>query len=382
MRVVFLTEYYPGGLDRDAPGGVEQRVFDFSQTLAPRHEVTVVASRQPGQPSEQIVGRVRLVRPGPAQPYWQGGSGVWARLRFVRAAVRVLRRRPADVYVGENFLCHAVLWALPQLRARSVLDYHDVWIGRWVRTVGLATGVIGEVMERLVLRASWPLIVCNSALTQRQLRAAGVRSETVVIPPGIRVADCEAIAPEPFETPTVVSVGRLIAYKRVADLLRAFVRVRSAVPDARLVIIGSGPEADRLRALAAHLGIADAVAWRGFVPRHRDVLAALKGATVFSLPSAVEGFGIVTLEAMALGTPYVNSRIPATEEVTANGHGGVLYPLGDVEALAAGLVRFLRSPDERARASAAGRARARAYDWPDLARQFETRLTALADSSA
>src|SRR3546814_1292037 len=69
-------------------------------------------------------------------------------------------------------------------------------------------------------------------------------------------------------------------------------------------------------ALTRQLGIADRVQFRGFVERHADVLQTVAASDVFASASQVEGFGIVLVEAMALGVPYVATDIPAHREVT------------------------------------------------------------------
>jgi phosphatidylinositol alpha-mannosyltransferase len=83
----------------------------------------------------------------------------------------------------------------------------------------------------------------------------------------------------------------------------------------------------------------------------------------------MESFGIVLLEAMAAGVPVVATDIPGYNEVVEDGVQGFLVPPEDPEALAEALLRLLRDPALRARMSAAGRQRARQYDWDEIARR-------------
>jgi phosphatidylinositol alpha-1,6-mannosyltransferase len=95
-------------------------------------------------------------------------------------------------------------------------------------------------------------------------------------------------------------------YKGHDQILDAWPVVRSRIPDARLVIVGDGDDAPRLRAKAASLGLAASVLFTGFVTEAQ--LAALyQKASVFAMPSREEGFGLVYLEAMARGVPCIGS---------------------------------------------------------------------------
>lgn len=372
MRIVLLTEFYPRGEASDVRGGVERRSFALSQALSHRHSVTVIAVREPGTRYKASVGRVWVLRPGPPIPYRQAG-GFLHRLRFLAAARKELLRQTFDVLEAENYVAHAALLTVPpHVRRRSVLAYHDVWVGEWMRHLGLASGLVGEVLERVVLKTRWGAVVANSEVTRAKLLARGVAPENVsVVYPVFDLTEVERVPAERFDHPTIVTVARLVEYKRIGDLLRALAAVRRSLPDARLVVIGSGPREGALRAEAIALGVGDTVEWRGFVPEHAAVLAALKGAHALCLPSAVEGFGIATLEAMAAGTPYVSSDIAPTREVTDGGRGGVLYPLGDVEALTQGLLRILSDRAFARQKAREGRERAAAFNFPRTMDRFE-----------
>jgi len=159
----------------------------------------------------------------------------------------------------------------------------------------------------------------------------------------------------PADVPLALAVGRLIAQKDHATLLRAFALVRSTVPDAHLAILGGGPLEAETRALVAELDLEGAVT----LPGRTDIRDWLERADVFVHTSRWEGFGIVLLEAMLAGLPVVATRVSAVPEVVADGETGVLVEAGDVDGLAAALQELL-SDRERARAlGEAGRRRAR-----------------------
>jgi glycosyltransferase involved in cell wall biosynthesis len=142
-------------------------------------------------------------------------------------------------------------------------------------------------------------------------------------------------------TPVVGSVTRFYPAKGITFLLDAFARLRRQVPEARLLLVGDGPDEPQLRAQAAALGIADQVIFAGF---HRDVAAHLRLFTVSAVPSLEEGFGNVAVEAMAAGVPVVAARVGGLPEIVTDGVTGFLVPPAEPEALAQALLRLLEDP--------------------------------------
>ncbi|MGF1480915.1 MAG: glycosyltransferase [Cyanophyceae cyanobacterium] len=140
------------------------------------------------------------------------------------------------------------------------------------------------------------------------------------------------------EPPVILGVGRLHPQKDFPTLIRAFARVRREQP-ARLVILGGGPERQRLQALVRELALEEDVALLGFVP---NPFAYMARAAVFVLSSAWEGFGNVIAEAMAVGTPVVSTDCPSgPAEILDNGQYGHLVPVGNSEALSQAVLAVL-----------------------------------------
>lgn len=152
--------------------------------------------------------------------------------------------------------------------------------------------------------------------------------------------------------PVLLAVGRLYGQKDFETLIRAFARVRSHRPAARLVILGEGELRAELEALVAALGVEDAVAMPGFAP---NPYASMMRADLFVLSSRAEGLPGVLIQAMACGLPVVSTDCPTgPREILEDGKWGQLVPVGDVEALANAIDQTLANPslpDVKARAS-------------------------------
>ncbi len=211
-------------------------------------------------------------------------------------------------------------------------------------------------------RTAADLYVAVAEAVAAQLVAGGAPPERVrVIPSGVDLAAVDAPGfeadPLPGEAgPIVVCVGALVPEKGHAILLEAWREVVSARPDARLVLLGDGPERGRVESAAAGLP-AGAVCIAG----HRDdVPAWLRRARVLVLPSLVEGIGGAALEAMACRLPVVASRVGGLPEAIEDGRTGALVPPGRPAELAAALLALLADPELARRMGEAGRSRVEA----------------------
>jgi len=174
--------------------------------------------------------------------------------------------------------------------------------------------------------------------------------------------------------PTIVTVGRLVTWKGVDDLIRAV----SALPsDVHLSIVGDGPEEPRLRDLADALGSASRIRFFGRVDRRR-ALTIVAASDVFALNSTYEGLPHVVLEAMQLGVPVVATAVGGTGEVVRDGENGLLVPSGDLGALQGALARLLSDERLRRTIGTAGRATVQEFFGPErMVDETERELAAI-----
>src|SRR5690606_26202466 len=145
--------------------------------------------------------------------------------------------------------------------------------------------------------------------------------------------------------------------------------VLASHPDTVLVIAGKGPERDALAALAAELGVAPRVRFAGYISdRERNTLYQAADVAVF--PSRYEPFGIVALEAMALGAPLIVSGTGGLAEVVTHRETGLLFHPGDPRSLAEQIIAALNAPSLcRAMARRALQAVKDRYSWEHVAQQ-------------
>jgi|HubBroStandDraft_1064217.scaffolds.fasta_scaffold04194_4 glycosyltransferase involved in cell wall biosynthesis len=165
----------------------------------------------------------------------------------------------------------------------------------------------------------------------------------------------------PPNAPLLATVSRLFGAKGHWDVLHALPRVCEAVPDVRWLIVGTdavevhgGSLTAELKVRANQLGLGDRIVFAG---QRSDIPKVMAACDVFTMPSLLEPFGLVFLEAMAMERPVLAVDDGGTPEVVEHGRCGLLTPPGDVDAIAESLVTLLRDPQLRARMGAYGRAR-------------------------
>ncbi len=190
----------------------------------------------------------------------------------------------------------------------------------------------------------------------------------------------EPVYEAPFNdgVPVVVNVGRLSAQKNQSLLIKAFRRVRDAVPS-RLAIIGVGKLEKELKALVNDLSLKDDVYFLGW---QSNLFKYMKRATVFVLSSDYEGFANVIVEAMASGCPVVSTDcLSGPGEILDGGRFGILVPVGDDQCLAEEILKILRNQEFRRRLSASGRVRAKEFDTHFISLSYVRLFNSLKDGT-
>jgi GalNAc-alpha-(1->4)-GalNAc-alpha-(1->3)-diNAcBac-PP-undecaprenol alpha-1,4-N-acetyl-D-galactosaminyltransferase len=145
--------------------------------------------------------------------------------------------------------------------------------------------------------------------------------------------------------PSLMAMGRLHPQKGFDLLIKAFAQVQAKYPDWHLTILGEGLMRSELEALRSQLGLIDRIHLLGSV---KNVDAYLRQADLFVMPSRFEGFPMALCEAMACGLPVLAADcLSGPRDIIRDGVDGILVPVEDVDALAAGLDRLMGDPHQR-----------------------------------
>lgn len=182
----------------------------------------------------------------------------------------------------------------------------------------------------------------------------GVDSRRVQILPNTFSPDRFTIAPKSQgllqkygftpNTPVILTVCRLAGeerYKGYDQMIRALPKILRAVPDARYLLAGTGPDRSRIEKLSVDLGVKNALVFAGFVP-DEELCEHYNLCDLFAMPSKAEGFGIVYLEALACGKPVMAGNKDGSRDAINDGELGLLVDPDDTAEIAAESIRVLR----------------------------------------
>jgi glycosyltransferase involved in cell wall biosynthesis len=357
--------------DRTNPqaGGAEVHLHEiFGRLAAEGHEVHLLCSGYLGAAPEAELDGIAVHRVATRYGFALRGRGAFRAL--------TARLRP-DVVVED---VNKVPLFLPGLwRGPFVLLVPHLFGTTAFREVPWPVAAAVWASERPMPRAyRASLVHAISESTRDDLVARGFRREAIrVIYPGV---DTERFRPEPAEAkagrPTFLYVGRLKRYKALEVPIRALAELRrTGVPDAQLLIAGSGDDRPRLERVAAAAGAAEAVTFLGYVDEDRK-LALYRQAWAVVFPSPKEGWGITNVEAAACGTPAVASDSPGLRESVRAGETGLLVRHGDVAAFAGALRALASDRALRDRLGRGARAFAESIPWSRAARETGNHLEA------
>jgi glycosyltransferase involved in cell wall biosynthesis len=341
LRVLHVGKFYP-----PHRGGMETHLEALCTRLAGHVDVRVLVSADGWRTVRETRGGVPVTRVGTLASV--------ASAALNPGMAREIRESGADVVHLHHPNPTATLSYLASgHRGPLVVTYHSDIVRQ--RVLG---ALFAPVLEALMRRASAVLVSSPNYLESSPvLRRHAFRCR--VLPFGVAPEEFERCDSNAYQSVRarygprmVLGVGRLVYYKGFEYLVRA-----AAGLDAHLVLAGDGPERPALERLAARLGVADRVSLVGSVP---DLLPFYHAASVFVLPAVArsEAFGLVQLEAMACGTPVVNTAIASgVPFVSRHGETGLTVPPADAGALAAAIGALLDNPALRDRLGRAARRR-------------------------
>jgi 1,2-diacylglycerol 3-alpha-glucosyltransferase len=250
------------------------------------------------------------------------------------------------------------LWASWQAKIPSVQTFHTMIQDTlpFYSPFGINLHVLDRGLRlylRIFLRKSTGVVVPSHAILDEILELSPKASISDVIPTGV---DPERFSPsisgQSIRTKwglngsdVILHVGRVAPEKNLATLLHAFPRIREANPDAKLLVVGSGPYLERYYDLARHLDLAGDVIFTGFVP-DADLPEYYAAADVFAIASKFETQGLVVLEALSSGRPIAGANFRAIPEFVHEGENGFLFDPTDTHGCAEAVLRCLGRRDE------------------------------------
>jgi glycosyltransferase involved in cell wall biosynthesis len=345
--------YHPGGVNQVVSNlyrqfeasGMEPKIWvdrweDKAFRFESQETFKLVFRRLPGPCGD---GAVKVFK------YW-----IALPLELIRLSI-IFKREKVEIlnphYPSASVLSLVILRKLGLFRGKLILSFH----GSDFDEVEKASGYPLAVWRR-ILRGADGIVACSRSMKERIRHAfPDLKMRLHMVHNGVDLSTLEDGA-DKDGLPTglgvmkyLLNIGTFDQIKGQDLLIRAFARLSAFYPWLMLVLVGrNGPTLDALRALAGSLNLESRVLFFTDVP-HSRIGPFLKGATAFVLPSRMESFGIVILEAGILGIPVIASEVGGVTEILSAPELGTLVPPENVAALAGSIQSVLNDPERSKR---------------------------------
>lgn len=359
MRIGMLTDAY-----KPVINGVTNFIALHKRQLEAAGHTVCVFTWGNTEPGDEAEGVIR----SPALPI--SDTGYHISFRYSAAARRQMQTMDLlhvhhPFVSGRLALRYGKAWGLPVVYTNHTR--YDLYAQHYLPPLSdaLAEVLLHNYMPSFA--AQCDLVVAPSPGLAAVLRDLGVTTPITVIPNGIELGAFRAPARPrqrrdfgwPKNAPVLVYTGRLGPEKNLDLLLHAFAAAQTALPDLRLLLVGDGPEAGRLRDRVAQMHLQRHIHFTGRQP-YEDVPGILAAADAFITASVTEVHPLSILEALAAGLPVLGIDAPGINDVIESGKNGLLA-LEDAASLAAHIVRLMVDDELRERLAAGARAASERY---------------------
>ncbi|MDZ4814085.1 MAG: glycosyltransferase [Pseudomonadota bacterium] len=371
MNILMLSDvYFP------RVNGVSTSIRTFAEVLTRQgHRATIVApdyGANSGQVESDAVAPYEVLRL-PARVIFFDPEDRLIRASAVGTLLPQLAARHWDViHIHTPFRAHQLGVRLAKLTGRPTVETYHTYFEEYV---GHYLPWLPKTLSRLFARrASRYLchgvdhLIVPSEQMVKVLDRYGVRTPSTVLPTGIDLTEFVGGDGVRFRRqhdisltqPILVTVSRLAMEKNIAFLLQVVARLTQEFPSLLFVVAGEGPDAPRLKKLTASLGLHRHVKFFGNLDRRTALLDCYRAGDVFVFASPTETQGLVLTEAMALGVPIVSTAVMGTATVLRDARSARISAQ-NAEEFAGHVAHLLRTPEDRAAHSAAGRGDAMAW---------------------
>jgi len=389
MRLKILT--VAGWMHPDAEGGSFRFVYELNRALALRgHSVAVLTQRlRPELPAEEELNGIRVLRHDVKGErtlpfYWGTITAVRRKLREIGGEFDLIHvHHPASAFAASLFAPPGKP-LVQTLCIAYFLEYLDRVQGYTLRgglTGGqkLAATLLRRMEYHTLSRCSRVVVFSEDVRKQVEMYYPRAVHKLSKVPGGIDLEFFSNALPKaqareqlglPPDAPVLLTVRRLEPRMGINSLVDAMPAIRREFPDCLLLIGGRGALKDEIDRQVAESGLSDCVRLCGYIDeQHLPVY--YRAADAFVLPTrALEGFGLVTLEAFACGTPAIVTPAGASPEVAGPVDRGLVTAGTGPREIADAVVKLLRRPD-RDTLSERCRRYAEQFSWDAIAEQYE-----------
>jgi len=353
MNLLFFTEiFHPFG------GGGEYIFFLIARELVKKgYSVHVITQRLRGTSSIEVMEGIKIYRVGEDFEF----TGILPSTIRHRLAYIIHATKKGSEIIKENKkkakginIIHSntympalsgqmcsVIYNIPHLiTVHDVMQASDgkfwkIWAAKQKANVPFYAPIVSKLVERITLKLPVAAIHAVSQATKEDILKFGVSSKKItVIPNGVELSTYrfENHITSPTirndQVPIAVFIGRLVFYKNITTIVQAFKKVVKSIPNARLMILGEGPDRDILINEAS--SIKNNVIFKGRVS-DCEKIKLINTSSHILFPSLIEGFGMVVIEGFACSKPVLVSDVRPLSDIVKDGYTGYVIPPFDVD---------------------------------------------------
>ena len=237
-----------------------------------------------------------------------------------------------------------------------------------------ASNMLYKTIRWLFLRLTTHLVVQTEDIKSCYSKA--MQKRTTVIYNPVRNDIFTSPIP-PFSIKRIISVGRLAPQKNFPMLIQAFSEIKDEYPDWQLLILGEGPERERLQMTVESLQLTERVLMPG---RSEHVIDELRKSKLFCMSTNAEGMSNAMIEAMCVGLPVISTDVCGAKELLGNPMSGMIVPVGDTKALAEALRKLISDEETRMKMSERNLAKATLFKQDWIVDQWECLLKTIVNN--
>lgn len=350
MKILVVAPYY-----YPHTGGTENYIHNIAKGLRDTYkcDMTVVTTLNKGNKAEEYIQGIKIIR----MPCWFKVSNTPINPLWILYMWKIFRSEDPDIINAHTpvpIISDIACIIAFILRKKFILTYHnDIVAKGYIFTILIR--LYYKTFGYLLLKCADRIIVTSAYYMKKSGRLNAYSEKISIVSPGVDTVffsdkNTNSKIVEKFKgTKNILFVGQLDKthnHKGLDYLLKAFRFIREKVKNYRLIIVGTGDMNDEYRKKAKEFVISDSVIFTGFVS-NTELPSYYSASDILVLPSVsdAEGFGMVILEAAALGKPAIGTRIGGIPSVIQDGKTGYLVPPRDEKALARKIIQLLSNPN-------------------------------------
>jgi glycosyltransferase involved in cell wall biosynthesis len=354
-------------------GGGEKRYYEIGKKLRDEHEVHFFGMKF--WEGKDIIFKNGIYYHGVSKPkklYIKSGRrSIVQAIYFGIKLIKPLFKEKFDLIDCSSFPFFSIFPCYIYSKIKKIplaVTWHEYWDWKyWLKYLG-CLGIFGYLIQKVTLLLS-KNIIAVSGFTKNKLIKAGKNSKNIaVIQNGVNLDLINKIS-RSTEKSDIIFVGRLIKEKNVNLIIKALIKLKN---NFKLIIIGEGPEKEKLVDLSKELNLENNIKFIDFQQNIENVYAYLKSSKTFILPSEREGFGMIVLEANACGLPVItiNHRDNAAKDLIKDNFNGFVVNLS-VKDIYRKVKEILGDKNNLSQISINSKKSVIKYDWNKITENIE-----------